>query len=116
MPRRSVISLLPPAIKRQLDARLRDSAFGDLVGIAAWLKRRGHPVGKSAVGAYALKFRAVIEVGAPVQPAAKATSPAAARAAAIRLGCLHVAAQTGPAAGLLRRAEVYAQWVLNPVK
>lgn len=116
MPRRSVISLLPPTIKRQLDARLRDSAFGDLLGIAAWLKNRGHPVGRSAVGVYALKFRDVIEAAAASQPVGQGASPATARAAAIRLGCLHVAAQTGPAAGLLSRAEAYAHWVLHPVK
>lgn len=107
MPCRSNISLLPPSFRKQLDARLRASAFGDLVNISAWLTRRGHPVGKSAIGVYAMKCKRQLE------GASAATAPMAVNAAAIRLGCLHVAAQTGPAAGLLRRATAYANWVLQ---
>ena len=110
MPRRSTISLLPPAIRKQLEARLRASAFGDLVSIAAWLTRRGHPVGKSAIGVYAKKCKRQLEVGSA------AAAPMAVNAAAIRLGCLHVAAQTGPATGLLRRATAYAKWALQDDK
>lgn len=114
MPRRSVISLLPPATRKQLDARLLASQFSDLVNIALWLQKRGHKVGKSALGVYALQRRlqAEAETATNSSPLAAEPEPPV-NVPAIRLGCLHVAAQTGPATSLLRRASTYAKWVLQ---
>lgn len=117
MPRRSVISLLPPATRKQLDARLLASQFGDLANITVWLQKRGHKVGKSALGVYALQRRHQVEAETTKSsgPGTAAPEPAI-NLPALRLGCLHVAAQTGPATGLLRRASAYAKWVLQTGK
>ena len=117
MPRRSVISLLPPATRKQLDARLLASQFSDLVNIALWLQKRGHKVGKSALGVYALQRRHQVEAETTKNSNPGAATPETpVNLPALRLGCLHVAAKTGPAAGLLRRASAYAKWVLQTGK
>ena len=61
MPRRSVFQLLPAHVSAELNQRLVKSAFGDLVATAKWLTGLGYPIGKSQVGAYAVKLRREIE-------------------------------------------------------
>lgn len=58
MPLRPNVMKLPARLRRELDARLKKSNFGDLEEHAAWLKSRGHPIGKSALGVYVLEHPA----------------------------------------------------------
>lgn len=109
MPLRPRINTLPAAVRAQLDRKLKAAAYGDLVAIAAWLKSKGYPIGKSAVGVYSKRLQAAASPGGvqllPQQPAAPS-------AAAMRLACLQSAARSpGSTATVLKRAEAFAAWV-----
>ena len=104
MPRRVTILTLPPKVRKQLHARLVSTNFGRLVELSAWLTQLGHPVGKSAIGAYAKKNRELI--------AAEQGRPAARLRADALLSCLQVAASTGPEQTITARAQRYAAWLL----
>ena len=56
MPRRSMITFLPAALREQLDEKLIASNFGGYVDLAQWLAREGHPIGKSSVHRYGAKL------------------------------------------------------------
>jgi hypothetical protein len=49
MGRRSTISTLPEALRRELDELLVSKNFSDYEGIAAWLQERGYDISKSSV-------------------------------------------------------------------
>lgn len=49
MGRRSKISALPDALRRQLDERLVAQSFGDYEGLADWLASEGFEISKSAI-------------------------------------------------------------------
>ena len=49
MGRRSKISALPEALRRQLDERLVAQAFGDYDGLSDWLAGEGFEISKSAI-------------------------------------------------------------------
>ena len=54
--RRSSIVLLPAALREELDSKLLKNGFGQYEELAAWLKREGHPIGKSSVHRYGAKL------------------------------------------------------------
>lgn len=105
MPRRSKISLLPAEVRDALNARLREANYGDILGASQWLFEQGFPIGKTAVCEYAMKYRK-LRRGRPDEHDAGLTE--------LRLECLRVAAQAGPARNLLARASRYLEWVTNP--
>lgn len=53
MPRRPIIATLPDDVRRALDERLIETAYGRHEVTAAWLTNQGYPIGRSAVGNYA---------------------------------------------------------------
>lgn len=111
MPAPSKISKLPAPLRARLDARLVANGFGGLVELASWLTNEGHPVGKSALGQYALEHRKAIE--AAVAASTGGDQREASRAEDMRLRVLEVAAtQSGPE-DLLERAERLLAWVLK---
>ncbi len=48
---------LPSWLRDEVDRRLREAAYGDSRGIAAWLDAQGQTVSKSALARYATKLR-----------------------------------------------------------
>lgn len=110
MPKRSTLRTLPAPLRRQLHARLLKADFGDLVALSQWLTKRGFPIAKSALGAYARRHRSEIEAEAQ-QGAAGATShPAAPGELQARLVCLDIASRSGAASSVLERAARLLRW------
>jgi len=58
MPARSTISQLPSEIRAELDKRLVAGRFSDYAGLAAWLKKKGVEISRSAAHRYGQKFEA----------------------------------------------------------
>ncbi|NMZ13980.1 DUF3486 family protein [Pseudomonas proteolytica] len=53
MPRVSIISLLSEELRRDIDERLRNSGYGDLVAICQWLSEtHGVKISKTSMGVY----------------------------------------------------------------
>lgn len=52
MPVRPAVSLLPEAVRAELDRRLVQSGFGDYENLSAWLAEQGFQIGKSSVHRY----------------------------------------------------------------
>lgn len=52
MPVRPAVSLLPEAVRAELDRRLVQSGFGDYENMSAWLAEQGFQIGKSSVHRY----------------------------------------------------------------
>ena len=105
------IDTLPAAVRAQLDRKLKAAAFGDLVTIAAWLESKGHPIKKSAVGAYSKRLQAAdaAEGGAQLLAQQQAAKQSAAE---LRLVCLQSAARgPGSTATVLQRAAAFVAWV-----
>ena len=108
MPQRSNISKLPAKVRAQLNSRLVAAAFGDIVAIADWLTAKGYPVGKSAVGVYAKKYRSEIEA----EVSARRSFGPARTTVAIRVACLTAAARSqGSTSAIVERAKAFAAWV-----
>ncbi len=61
MPKRSAISLLPEAIREELNRRLVENSFGGYEGIAQWLQEIGYQIGKSAVHRHGSQLEADFE-------------------------------------------------------
>ncbi len=91
MPKRPRLLSLPTNVIDGLDVRLRLSGFADFVGHAAWLTECGHPIGKSAIHAYATQHRARIDAGRGVAAALPGPSDTVKRADQ-RIECLKVVA------------------------
>ncbi len=60
MPRRNVLSLLPPALLREIDARIVTSGFFRYDEHAAWLASQGYPVSRSAVARHGKRLKTAI--------------------------------------------------------
>lgn len=59
MPPRSKVEQLPKDVRNELDQKLRDSGYADLVALSQWLKQtHGTFIGKSALGQYSLNLKA----------------------------------------------------------
>ncbi|MDH1009315.1 DUF3486 family protein [Pseudomonas nicosulfuronedens] len=59
MPPRSKVEQLPKNVRNELDQKLRDSGYADLVALSQWLKQtHGTFIGKSALGQYSLNLKA----------------------------------------------------------
>lgn len=59
MPPRSKVELLPKHARDELDQKLRDNGYSELVGLSHWLRQtHGTFIGKSALGQYALGLKA----------------------------------------------------------
>ncbi|WP_165664404.1 phage protein Gp27 family protein [Metapseudomonas otitidis] len=59
MPPRSKVELLPQDVRDELDKRLRESGYGELVALSHWLKEtHGMFIGKSALGQYSSGLKA----------------------------------------------------------
>lgn len=103
------VATLPQAIRERLHTRLIENHFGGLVELSAWLTTEGYPVGKSALGRYALACRAEIE--ADVAAAKNDATMRVHRDADLRIRVLELAAgQPGPE-DLITRAERLLAWV-----
>lgn len=125
MPLRPRINTLPATVRAQLDRKLKAADYGSLVEIAAWLRSKGYPIQKSAVGAYSKRLQAGTRQKPPPPPAqeyietcrqwaelVQRSPPAAPSAAGLRLACLQSAARSpGSTAAVLKRAEAFAAWV-----
>lgn len=59
MGRRSEVMKLPVAVRCELDERLRQAAYGDYLGVSAWLAAQGYEVSKSAMHRYGTALRQV---------------------------------------------------------
>lgn len=58
MPPRSKVDALPTPVRNELDTKLRENGYGDLVALAAWLHRvHGVHIGKSSLGVYSLELK-----------------------------------------------------------
>lgn len=112
MPMRPRISTLPASVRAQLDRKLKAAAYGNLVAIAAWLESKGHPIKKSAVGAYSKRLQAADAGASGAQVLLPQHVAAAPSAAALRLACLQVAASgSASTVAVLKRADAFAAWV-----
>lgn len=59
MPPRGIIESLSEEIKKEVDQRLRATAYGELIALAAWLSTaHGVQVSKSALGRYSQELKA----------------------------------------------------------
>lgn len=58
MPRVSVISKMPKELRSQLDKRLREAGYSNLMEHAEWLQGQGINASKSAVGRYSVELKA----------------------------------------------------------
>lgn len=59
MPPRSKVELLPKNVRDELDQKLRESGYRELVALSMWLHQtHGKFIGKSALGAYSLNLKA----------------------------------------------------------
>jgi hypothetical protein len=108
MPPKSKISRLPDAVKAELNQKLRESSFGDLVEISQWLTSIGYPVGKSGVGVYAKNNKNKILSTSDL--ITKAAIPAASVLATQRLACLHAALKMRPENEALAYADELILW------
>ena len=73
--RRSLIGALPAKLREELDAKLIANNFGKYAELAQWLKRQGHPIGKSSVHRYGEKLEHKLQVWqAPVTAAQRIDS------------------------------------------
>lgn len=61
MPPRSAIATLPDAVKDELNRKLLESGFGDLVALSAWLSEQGYQISKSSVGIYSKELKDSME-------------------------------------------------------
>ncbi len=52
MPKVSIMTQIPSALKEELHQRLLDSGFGNLEGHAAWLRDQGISISRSALQRY----------------------------------------------------------------
>ena len=59
MAKRSEILKLPDEVRKDLDQRLRESAYGEYVWHAAWLDEQGYEISKSALHRYGQTLRQV---------------------------------------------------------
>lgn len=59
MPPPLSISAVAPALREQLDARLRANGYSEFVALSAWMRDQGHAMGKSSIHRYALRLRKV---------------------------------------------------------
>ena len=78
MPPRSTVDLLPSEVRKELDHRLMESAFGGYEGHAAWLAESGHTVSTSALKRYGR--RRMTEAAESAARADEITAKAVARA------------------------------------
>jgi hypothetical protein len=99
MPLRPRINTLPATVRAQLDRKLKAADYGSLVEIAAWLRSKGYPIQKSAVGAYSKRLQAAAEARKP-------------GAEALRRVCQEVVTSAG-AAPLQQSRSVLAQEYLD---
>ncbi|VXC30069.1 conserved hypothetical protein [Pseudomonas sp. 8Z] len=59
MPPRSKAELLPKHVRDELDQKLRENGYAELVGLSQWLHQtHGTFIGKSALGQYSQGLRA----------------------------------------------------------
>lgn len=56
MPQRSAVSLLPEAVRQQLEQRLLKGGFADYQGLADWLTEQGFEISRSSVHRYGQTF------------------------------------------------------------
>lgn len=49
---------IPPGLREELNARLRQSGYSGLVELSEWLSRQGYKIGKSAVHRYSVELKA----------------------------------------------------------
>lgn len=61
MPPRPAIELLPEDVKDELNRKLLESGFGDLVALSGWLTEQGYEISKSSVGVYSKGLKASME-------------------------------------------------------
>ena len=57
MPRVSVIDQMPKELRSQLDERLRETGYSNLMEHAEWLQEQGVNASKSAVGRYSVELK-----------------------------------------------------------
>lgn len=105
------VEVLPATLRRELDGRLIASGFGNLVALSQWLHSKGHRIGKSALGEYALqqKRRHAAAVLSSVDPSTVDLLK-------LRAECVTAAAIAGtPKDELTRHAGDLLDWVLAPL-
>lgn len=61
MPQRSKVALLPDGVRRDLDRRLTEGAFGGYVALSEWLAGQGFAISKSALAAHGSRLERRIE-------------------------------------------------------
>lgn len=59
MGRLSNVAKLPASVVEQLDAKLRESWYGDLEANRSWLEEKGHKISLSALHRYSVALRSV---------------------------------------------------------
>lgn len=114
MPPVSKISLLSRSELDALDADIRKSAYGDILGVTRRLNSRGHAIGKSAVGVYALELKK--DDRSTMRGIDADSAQAALRSAEIRMRCLEAAqrACSGATPAAQRDlAREFADWVFR---
>lgn len=113
-PDQAKISLLSRSELDALDADIRESSYGDIHGVTRRLNSRGHAIGKSAVGVYALDLKK--RDRSTMRGIDADSVQAALRSAEIRMRCLEAAQRACSGAPLAAQRELareFADWVFK---